>query len=499
MAGIGFELKKIVRQGTMASYLQVALSGAMIVAGPWLITILAIGLIQRFYRGALGEGPDLFLATVVYTYTGSLLLFGGVHYLFSRILSDLLYEKKERNTLAYLGWFLLVVGLLSALAGAGIGGTIQPEGIRNPLAYRVCAGFFFLFVSLHWLFIVYASLLRWYGRILIVYTGGMGLALLSAALLSPQWGVAGVLAGFASGNLGILAGLTILILKFRQEARGLVEKKGFKEVFVECSRGVWKYAKTQGDLFLTGYFYYLGMWIDKILFWVGKGQQVEGTWFRVFPSYDVLVYYTNLTMIPGLVFFVVFTETGFATILRKFLEGLSRRTYLNILKEKRRLYSESLKYLRDLGLFQGCVTLSAALLSFWLIPSSPFPGTVWVLLWGVFFHLLYFVLTSFLFFLEAYRGALVTAVLFFGVNLLVTLVSVGAGQGINVFSLLGGGAEGGKAAYLLAGNATGGFPVLFPPGAGYLLGTFVAVIVSGGIFLVTLRRIDSRIFSRAAE
>ena len=499
MAGIGFELKKIVRQGTMASYLQVALSGAMIVAGPWLITILAIGLIQRFYRGALAEGPDLFLATVVYTYTGSLLLFGGVHYLFSRILSDLLYEKKERNTLAYLGWFLLVVGLLAALAGALMGGTIRPVGIRNPLAYRVFAGFFFLFVSLHWLFILYASLLRWYGRILAVYAGGMGLFVLSSAFLSPLWGVAGVLAGFALGNLGILAGLTILILQFRQEARGLVEKKGFKKVFAECSLGVWKYVKTQRDLFLTGYFYYLGIWIDKILFWIGKGQQVEGTWFRVFPSYDILVYYTNLTMIPGLVFFVVFTETGFATILRKFLEGLSRRTYLNILKEKRRLYSESLTYVRDLVLFQGCVTLSTALLSFWLIPSSPFPGTVWVLLWGVFFHLLYFVLTSFLFFLEAYRGALVTAALFFGVNLLVTLVSVGAEEGVKSLPYLAGYTGGGRVAYLLGEYAKGGVPFLLSPGAGYLVGTFVAVIVSGGLFLVTLRRIDSRIFSRAAE
>ncbi|MCX7786615.1 MAG: exopolysaccharide Pel transporter PelG, partial [Spirochaetes bacterium] len=388
MAGIGFELKKIVRQGTIASYLQVALSGAMIVAGPWLITILAIGLIQRFNQDALAEGGNLFLATVVYTYTGSLLLFGGVHYIFSRILSDLLYEKKERQTLVYLGWFILLVGILSALAGFFIGWTIDPIGIKSPFSYRVMAGLFFLFVSLHWLLIVFASLLRWYGQILAIYAGGMGVFLFSAALVSPKWGVAGVLGGFALGNLGILLGLTILILKFRTEARGLVEKRGLKETLWECTRQVGKYVKTQGNLVLTGYFYYLGIWIDKIVFWIGWGQPVEGTWFRIFPSYDVLVYYTNLTMIPGLVFFVVFTETGFATILRKFLEGLSRRTYLSILKEKRRLYSESIRYVTDLLLFQGCISVSVALLSNWLLPSSDFPGTMYILLGGVFFHLL---------------------------------------------------------------------------------------------------------------
>lgn len=466
MAGIGFELKKIIRQGTMASYLQVALSGAMIVAGPWLITILAIGLIQRFYQGALAEGATLFLSTVVYTYTGSLLLFGGVHYLFSRILSDLLYERKERQTLAYLGWFLLVVGILSGLAGAFLGATMEPTGIRNPLAYRVITGWFFLFVSLHWLFIVFASLLRWYGRILAIYAGGMGVFLLSAGFLSPGLGVAGVLGGFALGNLGILVGLSVLILKFRQEARGLAERRGMKETLLECTRGVWKYLKSQGDLLLTGYFYYLGIWIDKILFWIARGEAVEGTWFRVFPAYDVRVYYTNLTMIPGLVFFVVFTETGFATLLRKFLEGLSRRTYLSILKEKRRLHRESLRYLTDLVLFQGCITLSTALLSSWLIPTPQLPGTMWLLLWGVFFHLLYFVLISFLFFLEAYRGAMVSAVLFFLLNGSLTL---------------------------------GSLPVHLPPSLGYLAGTLLGTLVAGAIFLHTLNRLEQRIFSRSAE
>ena len=494
MAGIGFELKKIVRQGTMASYLQVALSGAMIVAGPWLFTILAIGLIQRFYGGTLAEGADLFLATVVYTYTGSLLLFGGFHYLFSRILSDLLYEKKERQTLAYFGWFLLVVGVLSALAGAGIGGTIRPVGIRHPLVYRIGAGVFFLSVSLHWLFIVYASLLRWYGRILVIYAGGMGLFVLSSAFLSPLWGVAGVLGGFVLGNMGILAGLTILILKFRQEARGLPIPGNRWQWFRECDLVVGTYMKNQKSLFLTGYLYYFGIWIDKILFWIGKGQQVEGTWFHVFPSYDILVYYTNLTMIPGLVFFVVFTETGFATILRKFLEGLSRRTYLNVLKEKRRLYGESLKHLRDLVLFQGCVTLTTVLLSARLISNTGTPATLWMLLWGVFFHLLYFVLTSFLFFLEAYRGAMAAAGLFFLVNLSVTLGSI---LPKGTAEPLGRGLTG----LPLGGLSWSGLVPLasLPPGAGYLLATFSAAGLSAGIFFSTLRRLDQRIFSRSAE
>ncbi len=489
MAGIGFELKKIVRQGTLASYLQVALSGAMIVAGPWLITILAIGLIQRFYQDVLAEGSNLFLATVVYTYMGSLLLFGGVHYLFSRILSDLLYVRKERQTLSYLGWFLLFVGLLSALVGTFIGWTIHPYGIKNPYAYRVIAGLFFLFVSLHWLFIVFASLLRWYGRILAIYAGGMGVFVLSSALLSPMWGVAGVLGGFALGNAGILLGLTVLTLKFRREARGLVEKRGMIHTLWECTREVGKYLKTQRDLLLTGYFYYLGIWIDKILFWIVRGQPVEGTWFRIFPSYDVLVYYTNLTMIPGLVFFVVFTETGFATILRKFLEGLGRRTYLSILKEKRRLYQESLGNIWDLVLFQGCITLSTALLSYWLIPSSDLPCTVWVLLWGVFFHLLYFVLTSFLFFLEAYRGAMLSAGIFLLVNFSVTLVSIGEGRpkGIH-FS-----------ASTVLQHWAEGTGISLPPGSGYLLGSLCATILAALIFLRTLVRIEQRIFSRSAE
>ena len=63
MAGIGFELQRVLRKGGIGSFLQVALAGAMITAGPWLLSVGGIFFIGRI------SAP--FLAGLSYDVTGS--------------------------------------------------------------------------------------------------------------------------------------------------------------------------------------------------------------------------------------------------------------------------------------------------------------------------------------------------------------------------------------------------------------------------------------------
>ncbi len=53
MAGIGFELQRVLKQGGMTGVFKVALAGIIIVAGPWLISILGIFSLSRFAGFAL--------------------------------------------------------------------------------------------------------------------------------------------------------------------------------------------------------------------------------------------------------------------------------------------------------------------------------------------------------------------------------------------------------------------------------------------------------------
>ena len=97
MAGIGFELQRVLRKGGIGSFVKVALSGIMIVAGPWLLSIVGIFLIGRFADFTLQEGRGLFMGVIIYSYAFSLFIFGGSHYIFTRLLSDLIYLEKNRQ------------------------------------------------------------------------------------------------------------------------------------------------------------------------------------------------------------------------------------------------------------------------------------------------------------------------------------------------------------------------------------------------------------------
>ena len=68
MAGIGFELRKAISRGGLGSFLKAAFSGIMIVAGPWIMSIIGITAIQRLMGFAVEEAPEHFMGVVIYSY-----------------------------------------------------------------------------------------------------------------------------------------------------------------------------------------------------------------------------------------------------------------------------------------------------------------------------------------------------------------------------------------------------------------------------------------------
>jgi polysaccharide biosynthesis protein PelG len=117
MAGIGFELKRVIEKGGILSFLKAAFSGIMIVAGPWLISIVSIYSIGRLIVFLPWVEQQLFIAVVIYSFAFSLILFGGVHFIFTRLMADFIYEKKPQTASSLLIFFSLLVGCISAVIG----------------------------------------------------------------------------------------------------------------------------------------------------------------------------------------------------------------------------------------------------------------------------------------------------------------------------------------------------------------------------------------------
>ncbi len=455
MAGIGFELQRVLKQGGMTGVLKVALAGIIIVAGPWLISILGIFALSRFAGFALVEGGFLFTAAIVYSYAFSLFLFGGLHYIYTRYTSDLIYIKDDSRAFATLILSMIIIGVLStfvAIAGVYF---IKTDQVGNLLMYRIFAAILFVSINLIWLVMIFITLLKKYMTIFLVYILGMVLSFGAVYVLGKEYKLGGAMAGFSIGQVSILVMLLILIRRYIKPGNIFREMKPLGSYF-----------KKYKFLLGAGIFYSAGIWIDKIALWYYSGSNVEGTYLVLFEHYDITVYFANLTLIPGLVYFMVFSETNFYVRLRRFLMKISTRTFTEIQEEKFGLLNTMKNSIREQSLFQGVITLGLIILAGSI--NKNFLGglssliTLRMVLAGVFFHLLFLTLLTFLFYLERYKEAFITQICFFSINFGGTLYFAGISS-----------------------------PVY---GAGYLLSGVLTSILSGLYLSRAIKTMDRRIF-----
>lgn len=408
MAGIGFELQRVLRKGGIGSFLQVALAGAMITAGPWLLSVGGIFFISRISAPILGDGQRLFLGIVSYSFAFGLILFGGSHYVFTRVVADLVYEEKKGAAGAALARFLG----FTALAAAAVG-TVGALGLRPGLTgslplFQAGTVLLFVLVNLNWVLLIFASLLRRFTRIFAVYAAGMAGALGGVAVLTPELGLGGAILGFDLGQLVIVVTLSIMCFQGYPPSR--------KEKGVSIFRAFRQFRY----LFFSGTLYYWGIWVDKVVYWFAAGAPFPGTFIRTFEPYDIPVFFANLALIPGMVYFMVIAETQFFLRLKVFLKSLQGAIYRDIQERKYRLLRSANQGLREQSVLQGIFTVILILGSREL--ALTVLGGVGVLTLrltfaAVFFHLSYLTLLIYLFYFQVYRRSAALALVYFGVNL----------------------------------------------------------------------------------
>ncbi|MFP5464186.1 MAG: exopolysaccharide Pel transporter PelG, partial [Gammaproteobacteria bacterium] len=97
MAGIGFELRKLMRRDTLLGLMQTYAYAGIISSGPWVLSILGI-LVIGFMSFSV-VFPDLlitqFQVSVTWLIALSLILTGIVQLAFTRFTADRHFEKRE--------------------------------------------------------------------------------------------------------------------------------------------------------------------------------------------------------------------------------------------------------------------------------------------------------------------------------------------------------------------------------------------------------------------
>lgn len=321
MAGIGFELRKLLARDSLSGVLQAYLYASIIGSGPWVLSILGI-LVIGLLSGAVA-GPGLlvtqFQVSVTYLIAASLILTGFVQLSFTRFIADRLYEKKEAIVLPNFNGVTLVV--------TTVGGTLGLAAIvflfpGQNIVYRLLMLTGFVMLCNIWVATIFLSGLKQYKQILFLYALGYGVTVVAALALRPL-GLEGLLLGFVVGHAVMLLGMVLLVVRSYPA-----------EQFIAFD--FLRPGAMFGSLVLVGFFYNLGVWIDKIMFWYGPttGSPVIGP-LHASVIYDLPIFLAYLSILPGMAVFLVRMETDFVEYYEQFYTAVRSGSTLARLEDLR--------------------------------------------------------------------------------------------------------------------------------------------------------------------
>ena len=409
MAGIGFTLRRLLRDGGLAGPLRAFMYASVISAGPWIISSVALATLAtigpRFGRA---DDYPVFLGLVSYVYCFSLIGVGVFHKVVSRYLADRLFEGRPEY---FSSTFAATMSAL--LGGQAIAAGVYLHFLQLEPAVELAVLLLHLAVNGTWLAMIFLSAAKDFRTIILAFLLG-GTVCVFGAILGGMWlGLAGQVAGYGAG---FLLAFTLLVLRVKVEF-------GLPRIRPD---GLLGYYKTFWPLFVAGFAYNLGIWADKILFWwhPATGETIV-TALRVSPVYDNATFLAYATIVPALAMFLLRIETDFYDTYRGYFAAIAAHARLDEIRRVRGQMVDALR--RDLGMLlkvQAPITLTAVLFAPEIFQAL---GLNWASIFvfryaalGGVFHVMHLMVMILLLYLEYRIEAMLLALTFLGSNLLLT-------------------------------------------------------------------------------
>lgn len=308
MAGIGFELRKLMQRDSYFALLRAYAYAGLIGAGPWVLSIVGLAVIGVVSLNSAVPSAYIlqFQVSVTYLIAASLILTGVVQLAFTRWVSDRLFCHQgdiiAPNFMGLLCITNLGAGALALmLAFLAFGG--------ESAWYRVLMVAGFVALCDIWLATIFMSGLKLYKTIVALFGGGYALSV-GLALLMGRWGLEGLLAGYVLGQFLMLVGMLVIILR---------SFPATKLMAFDCLQ--------PGAMLLTmmavGLLYNVAIWADKMVFWFAPdtSNAVIGP-LRASVIYDLPTFLAYLGIIPGMAVFLVRFETDFVEWCDKFYNAV---------------------------------------------------------------------------------------------------------------------------------------------------------------------------------
>jgi polysaccharide biosynthesis protein PelG len=308
MAGIGFRLRNLMNSESYTGLLKAYGFAGIISSGPWILSIVGILLIGLFNteNGYTQSFVGEFQISVTYLMAFSLLLTSPLQLMFTRFISDRVYEKKEDLVLPnLLGVILVVVAVSGSVAII-----LLSSVFTGSILYRVLMLAGFVILSVIWMVVIILSGLKAYGGILWAFLIGYGITV-GASIKLKTFGLEGLLGGFVVGHSVLFFMLLYLVLR-SYSSNKLIAFDFLRRNQIYLS------------LAATGFFYNLAIWADKFLFWFNPQTSLAIIApLRGSELYDLPIFLAYLSILPGMAAFLIRMETDFAEQYQMFYHAIT--------------------------------------------------------------------------------------------------------------------------------------------------------------------------------
>jgi uncharacterized membrane protein len=321
MAGIGFELRKILKSESYTGLFQAYAYAGIISSGPWILSIIGVLVIGLMSLTVVI--PDFlitqFQVSVTYLIVFSLILTGFLQPAFTRFIADRLFEKQDTAVLPNFHGAILVTTVCSGLLGMAVALSLFPQ---QSVIYRGLMLSSFVVLSNIWIATIFLSGMKEYKAIVRLFGLGYFITVVCALALR-KLNLEGLLAGFLLGHFVLLLGMMTLTM------RSYPSNTFISFDFLKKNR-------MYTSLLWVGFFYNLGIWIDKIVFWYfpDTSQGIIGP-LRASLIYDLPIFLAYLSIIPGMAVFLVRMETDFVEYYTEYYNAVREGGSLQHIEEMR--------------------------------------------------------------------------------------------------------------------------------------------------------------------
>lgn len=418
MAGIGFELRKLLGN---ASYLNIAKTygySGFLSSGAWIVTIIGVIGLNLLHNSKFLPVNSIahFQISVTYLIALSLIFSSIAQHSFTRYVADRIFDERRDKILPNLNGILLLLIFGSGFFGLSLTLIFFSN---ESLYYQIFMLSSFVILCNIWLITNLLSGLKNYKLISLIFTLGYS-SMIAISWIFIKYGINSLMFGFWIGQFIIMVCLIFSIYREYPSNR-----------FIEFE--FLKPNKMFISLVFSSFFYNLGIWIDKFIFWYAPdtSHQVAGV-LHSSPIYDAPFFLALTTIIPGAAVFFFYMETDFFSYYRKYYNAIiTKSTLTQIISYRYQLVDSAKNAILKVIKIQMLIiviffTLGDKILT-WLHLSVYYTYLLNVDILGCSCLIVFLCLLNIIFYLDRRKTALMLSLIFLVSNFLFTIITLHLG------------------------------------------------------------------------